>query len=105
MEIFEINNLDCSYKTNRIALVKATMKALKTDEQPTKKELETICKKLNKKYGYRLKGMKQQEGTIFVSVKFQGGYHTMACHSYYEMMCKYILLVKQFVKWSKMEAK
>lgn len=103
MEIFEIDNLNCSDKNNRISLVKETMKVLKLEEKPTEKQLNDACKKLLKRYGYTIKRFRQENNRLFVSIKVGTAYHTFTCKSTYELMCKYILFVKAQINYKRLE--
>ena len=106
MEIYEIKNLDCSKKKNRISLVKNTMKAMKIEEKPTAKELEKFCKKICKKYDIPIKRFEQSNNVLFVSLEVESGtYSTFICVSYYEMLCKYILFVRAILKNRKLKVK
>lgn len=106
MEIYQIKNLDCSKKKNRISLVKNTMKAMKLEEKPTVKELEKFCKKICKKYDIPIKRFEQSNNVLFVSIEVESGtYSTFACVSYYEMLCKYILFVHAILKNRKLKVK
>ena len=106
MEIYEIVNLDCSKKKNRISLVKSTMKAMKIEEKLTVKELEKFCKKICKKYNIPIKKFKQSDNTLFASLEVEpGSYSTFVCVSYYEMLCKYILFVRAILKYRKLKVK
>ena len=106
MMIFQIKNIDCSKKKNRIILVKNTMKVLKLDHKPSKEELEKYCKKICKKYDIPVKNFEQRNGVLFVSIEVEpGSYSTFICFSYYEMMCKYILYVKAVLKNRKLKGK
>lgn len=106
MEIYEIKNLDCSKKKNRISLVKGTMKAMKLEEKPTVKELEKFCKKICKKYDIPIKRFEQSNNVLFVSLEVESGsYSTFICVSYYEMLCKYILFVRAILKNRKLKVK
>lgn len=106
MEIYEIKNLDCSKKKNRISLVKSTMKAMKLEEKPTVKELEKFCKKICKKYDIPIKRFEQSNNVLFVSLEVEtGSYSTFVCVSYYEMLCKYILFVRAILKNRKLKVK
>ena len=106
MEIYEIKNLDCSKKKNRISLVKSTMKAMTLEEKPTAKELEKFCKKICKKYDIPIKRFEQSNNVLFVSLEVESGsYSTFICVSYYEMLCKYILFVRAILKNRKLKVK
>lgn len=99
MQLYKIINLDCSKKENRKKLLLKTMKIIKAKEKPTKEKLESICKKLGKKYNIEL-------GTIYpVNNKFQlsirvddFAFSCFYCISYYEALLKYILYVYYKVK-------
>lgn len=102
MKIHEIKNLDCSLLKNRIKLVKATMKAIKTKEKPDKAKLSSICKSLMKKYKIKIRRFKQENGLLFVSLEIEPGtFSTFYCYSFYELMCKYILYVKAIKEYRK----
>ena len=106
MMIFQIKNLDCSKKENRIILVRNIIKVLKLDHKPTKEELEKYCKKICKKYSMSIKRLEQRNGVLFVSIEIEPGtYSTFICFSYYEMMCKYILIVRAVLKNRKLKVK
>lgn len=106
MKIFEVKNLDCSKKNNRVLLVKETMKALKIDEKPSKEYLQKVCKKICKKYDLPVKKFTQMQGNLLVSIETEkGSYSTFVVQSCYEMMCKYILFVRAYIKSKKVKAK
>lgn len=106
MEIYEIKYLDCSSFENRIKLLKATKKVIRSEEKPTKKQLYSICKSLMKKYKIKIKKFRQENNLIFVSLEVEpGAYSTFYCYTFYEMMCKYILYVKAIQDYRKAEIK
>ncbi len=106
MMIFQIKNLDCSKKKNRIILVKNTVKALKLDHKPTKEELQKYCKKICKKYDIPVSRFEQSNGALIVNIEVEPGtYSSFVCISYYEMMCKYILFVRAILKNRKLKVK
>lgn len=106
MEIYEIKNLDCSLLENRKKLLKVVKKLIKSEDKPTKKQLYSICKSLMKKYKIKIKNFRQENGLLFVSLEIEpGAYSTFYCHSFYEMMCKYILYVKAIKDYRKAEIK
>ena len=104
MKIYEIKGLDCSKAKNRIYLLKEVKKVIKAEEKPTKEKLEKICKSIQKKYKMLLRKARQKDGKLFVSIEIETGtYTTLCCLSYYEAMCKYILLTKEWVAIKKRE--
>lgn len=106
MEIFEIKGLDCSKTKNRMILLKEVKRLIKTEEKPSKEKLEKICKSLQKKYGYKVKKIRQSDGKLFMSIEVErGGYSTLCCLSYYEAMCKYVLFVKACLDYKKLGVK
>ena len=109
MKIFEIKNIDCSKKEQRQKLLKETMKVCKLEEKPTIDQLKEICKKIKKKYGMKLKTFPKDEinfETNMASIEIdQGQFSTFDYESKYECLCKYILIVKGWVDFKKLEAK
>lgn len=103
MENYEIKYLDCSKVENRIKLVKEVNRVIKHKEKPSKEELKRICKSLQKKYDMKMKSFRQSENYIHVSIEvFPGTYSTLVCNSFYELMCKYILIVKNYVDYKRL---
>lgn len=103
MKIFEIKNLDCTKKEHRKILLQAVMKACKFEEKPSIEELQEICKKIKKKYNIKLRTFKR-ENTGFdcdmASIEVESGqYVTFDFYNKYECLCKYILLVRAYVKY------
>lgn len=98
MENWEIIYLDCSKKENRKKLLKEAMKAVKSDEKPTKEYLEKFSYSVGKKYKMGVQLVKQVKGKLFVSIRYEDSYITIMCDSYYEALCKHILIVKQMRK-------
>lgn len=102
MDIHKIKYLDCTldakHLKNRILLLKATMEAIREDEKPSRELLEKWAASLSKKYNMPWHIVRQtKSGYLMVSVEVEpGAYSTLDCHSYYEALCKYILLVKEY---------
>lgn len=105
MKQYEIINLDCSTKKNRKKLLLETMKVTKQEEKPTKQFLEKFSYSVGKKYKMQVQLVKQVGEKLFVSVRYEEGYITFLCHSYYEAICKYILLIYEMQRYKKMKVK
>ena len=109
MKIFEIKNIDCSKKEHRQKLVKETMKVCKLEEKPKIYQLKKKKKKIKKKYGMKLRTFPKDKinfKTNMASVEIdQGQFSTFDYDSKYECLCKYILIVKCWVDFKKLEAK
>ena len=100
MKIYEITYLDCSKKENRKKLIKNVIKILGTEEIPTKEKLKQICRKISKKYKIPIKvykvGSKYQANFLVES-----SYHSIVCLTPTEVYLKYILYVKEWIKYKK----
>lgn len=106
MENFEIYNLDCSVKTNRKRLLKEVMGVTKQEEKPSKETLEKYSRILGDKYKMKIHLVKQQGKQLFISVIHPNdGYVTFKTNSYYEALCKYILLVREYSRYRKLKVK
>lgn len=106
METYEIYNLDCSVKNNRKRLLKETMEAIKEEEKPDKVTLKRYCKHLGKKHKFKFQLVKPINDKIFISVLTpHDGYVTFYVNSNYEALCKFILLIKAYVKYRKLKVK
>lgn len=82
------------------------MKALKIEDKPSKEYLEKICKKISKKYNIPVRKFVYGKNKYVVSVEVEkGSYSTFVVKTYYEMMCKYILFVKAYLKSKKVKVK
>ncbi len=95
MEIYQIENLDCKKKENRIKLVKAVNKIIKNEGKPSIKLLEKCYKSLSKKYKMPANIFEVSKYGISLNINVYGkfSYSTMRCKTYYEALCKYILFV------------
>mgnify|MGYP003300508181 CR=1 FL=1 len=103
MKIYEIKNIDCNNKKERIILVKEVMKVLKTDKKPEINELKEICKKIDSKYGIRIKYYEVRDRNIQVNIEFERGSHSIFyANSRYELFCKFILIAKELLKQKRM---
>ena len=103
MEIYKIKNLNCKNKKERIILVKEVMKVLKTDKKPEINELKAICKKIDLKYGIRIKYYEVRSENIQVNIEFErGSYSIFYADSRYEIFCKFILIAKELLKQKRM---
>lgn len=83
------------------------MKVLKMDEKPSKEYLEKVCKSLSKKYNIKIQYIKNMKKFLYVSIynKFSGGYNVIKVNSYYELLLKFVLVVKFWKEKSKLKAK
>lgn len=101
MKPYQIKNLDCSVKKNRVILMKQFMKEFKFDDIPTKGEIGKISKKLEKKYGMILVIAKAKE-KLLISIRTDvHSYSCMECDSVIEAYLKHCLFVKYMVKYRK----
>lgn len=98
MKIYKIKSIDCLLKENRKKLVERTNKMLKTENKKSKEELKRICKILNNKY--KMKPRKLSSNFYSIEVN-PGSFSILECYSDYEFYCKYILYVKQILKYRK----
>lgn len=100
MEIYQIKSLNCKDKKNRKKILKEVMKVVHTKEKPTKKELETICKSISKKYSIKIHMIKYSEsGGLSASIRVKDAYSAIYCDTYYELLCKFILYVEKMRKY------
>ena len=95
MEIYQIENLDCRKKENRIKLVKAVNKIIKNEGKPSIKLLEKWYRSLSKKYKMHANifEISKHDISLNINVYSKFSYSTMVCKNYYEALCKYILFV------------
>lgn len=106
MEVYQIKYLDCREKKNRQKLLQEIMKATKQTEKPSKEFLERFSRSVGDKYKMPVKLVKQVDNYLFVSVLVEGdSYSTLECQSYYEALCKYILLVQAYKKYREQKVK
>lgn len=99
MKVYEIKYLDCKKLKNRQRLLREIMKVTKTDEKPKESYLEKFAKSVGKKYGMPIQLIKQMESKMVVSIRVtQDSYSVFEAISYYELLCKYILLINEFRK-------
>lgn len=99
-KIYRIQNLKCSDKRNRIKLVKAVMKIIKADKKPSIELLEKWQRSLQKKYKININVFEISKCDMQVSMEIeQNVYTSFVCNTYYESLCKYILMVKEHVKY------
>lgn len=106
LENYEVYNLDCSQKQNRKILLKEVMAILHKDEKPTKSELERYSAILYNKYKMKIHLVKQIGDHLFISVLHPNdGYVTFETNSYYEALCKLIILIRNYSKYKKLKVK
>ena len=99
-KIYRIQNLNCSKKENRIKLVKAIMKLIKVENKPSIELLEKWQQSLQKKYKIKVNVFEISKCDIQVSVEIeQNVYSSFICNTYYESLCKYILMVYEHKKY------
>ena len=99
-KIYRIQNLNCSQKKNRIKLVKAVMKTIKVNKKPSIELLEKWQRSLQKKYKININVFEISKCDMQVSMEIeQSVYISFVCNTYYESLCKYILMVKEHVKY------
>lgn len=103
MEIYQVDNLDCSVKKNRIKLVKAVNKVIKNETKPSVKLLEKWYRSLSKKYKMKANIFEITKCDIQLSINVDNAfsYYSMKCYTYYEALCKYILFVYLIQKGKK----
>ena len=103
MEIYEIKNLDCKKKEHRKKILQETMKVCKLQEKPDIEQLQDICKKIKKKYGMKLCTFKREKIGLdcdMASIEVDPReFLTFDFYNKYECLCKYILLVRAYVKY------
>ena len=105
MKSYEIIYLDCSKKENRKKLLKETMKVVKKEEKPTKEFIEKFSYSVGKKYRMGVQLVKQVNGKLFISIRNEEAFITILCDSYYEALCKHILIVKAMQEYKKQKVK
>lgn len=106
MEIYQIKSLDCRNMSDRKRLLDEVKKVLKRDEKPSKESLEKISRSVGEKYKMPVALVKQNSDYLLVSVAIEGGaFSTFRCYSYYEALCKHILLVQAFKKYYELKVK
>lgn len=98
MKIYKIKSLNCLLKENRKNLIEQVNKTLKTENKKSKEELKKICKILNNRY--KMKPRKLSDRIYSIEVN-PGSFSILKCYSDYEFYCKYILYVKQILKYRK----
>ena len=102
MEMQDIIYLDCSKKYNRKWLIEKTMKTMKLKEKPSKEQLQKFLYKILQKYNinHSISIIDDQYKQLNVEV-FRGSFSCCKCYSYYEALCKAILIVKVRLKYNK----
>lgn len=104
MEVWQIKGLDCSVKENRKKLLKEVMKVTKQEEKPTEEFLERFARSVGKKYDMPINIVKYVKSGMFISYKYdKDAYGSFTARSYYESLCKYILLIRAHVKFKSLK--
>lgn len=96
-----MRDFDCKKKENRVALVKEVMRVLRVDSKPTKELLAKCIKSLEKRYGFAISKVETETGitNVFVLVPGTRAYSCFRAVSFFELMCKYILVMEKHVKF------
>lgn len=82
------------------------MEALKKDEKPLKSELEKYSAILSEKYKMKVQLVKPINGKLFISITHPNdGYVTFETDSYYEALCKHIILMRNYNRYRKLKVK
>lgn len=108
MEIYQIKALDCKKKKNRKKLAKEVSTLLGRDSALSKEQIKKAATSISKKYGMYIQLIKNseiRENAIIVSVNTGHGYSTYHANTLYEVYAKFILMVHEYYKLSKMEPK
>ena len=102
MEIFEIKNLDCSKKENRIILLKEFAKQFGFKRKPSKNEIGKFSEKLEKKYGIALTlFIDKANKKIQANLNIENSYSSFLVDSLLEAYIKQCLIIKKIVKGRK----
>ena len=105
MKSYEILYLDCSETKNRIKLIKEIKKVTKQERRPEKSYLEKFSASVGRKYKMQVQLVKQIKSKLFVSVQYEDSHITFDCLSYYEALCKHILIVNAMRKYKSLKVK
>lgn len=97
MEIYQVNNLDCSIKQNRIKLMKAFMKAFGMKEIPSKEMIGKCSKSIENKYGYKI-AIFNTIPKLTLSIGKNGSYSVLNVDSVTEAYMKHCLIVKAYIE-------
>lgn len=104
MEIFQIHYLDCREPANRRILIREIERVLKCNSKPSIERLERFSKSVSRKYGMPVVMAESSAEKLTVSVRVgQDSYSVFECHSYYEALCKHILLVECYTRKERSE--
>ena len=102
MEIFEIKNLDCSKKENRIILLKEFAKQFGFERKPSKNEIGKISEKLEKKYGITLTlFIDKVNKKIQANLNIENSYSSFLVDSLLEAYIKQCLIIKKIARGRK----
>lgn len=98
MEIFEIENLDCSVKKNRVVLMKEFMRVFKLSNIPSKEEIGRISEKVERKYNRSL-SIVADKGKLKIQANIRNGdaYSIFYVDSLIEAYIKECLIIRQQV--------
>ena len=100
MEIYQIQNLDCSEKKNRVKLMKAFMKAFGMEEIPSKETIGKCSRSIEKKYGYTIAIFNTKQ-KLMLSIGKNGSYSISYVDSVLEAYMKHCLIVQEYLKYEK----
>ena len=103
MEIYEITNLDCRIKKNRIKLAREVATLLGRDSALSMEQIQKAAEKISKKYKLRISQIqysteRKEEKLCWVFVDTGSGYSQYRANSIYEIYAKFILLVNEYRK-------
>lgn len=110
MEIHEIKSLDCTKRRNRIKLAREVSSLFGRESALTSEQIQKAATKISNKYGYKISQIQystehKEENLCWVFVDIGKGYSQYRANSRYEIYAKFILLVNEYRKIKKQEAK
>ena len=103
MEIYKIQNLDCTKKQNRKILAREVATLFGRDLPLTKEQILKAAEKIAKKYEFKISQIQysnenRETNLCWVFVDTGEGYSQYRANSRYEIYAKFILLVHEYVK-------
>lgn len=99
MEIFEIKNLDCSKKENRIILLKEFAKQFGFERKPSKNEIGKLSERLERKYGITLTlFLDRINRKMQANINIENSYSSFLVDSLLEAYIKECLIIKKVIK-------
>lgn len=99
MEIYKIIYFKCDTDEKKKFLLRKTKEVLNFEGKLDKDKLWKICRKLENKYKHNIIYIKKINNIYITSIKGFNGYNMYESLSEYEALLKYVLLIREKVKY------